>query len=75
MVQAIEGDGETQIRLAVKNDYDTILFGSFESSSIQSRVLEDDQITIYGLSTGLFSYDSTMGGTISISGVSIDKIE
>jgi predicted RNase H-like nuclease (RuvC/YqgF family) len=75
VVQVIEGDGTTQIRFAVNQDYDTILFAQFSSSVVTSRVLEDDVITIMGLSTGLITYDSTMGGKISIPGVAIDKIE
>jgi len=75
VVQVMEGDGITQIRFAVNDDYDTILFGEFDSSIIDSRVLEDDVITIMGLSVGLFTYESTMGGEISIPGVSIEKIE
>jgi regulator of protease activity HflC (stomatin/prohibitin superfamily) len=75
VVQVMEGDTETQIRLAVNDDYDTILFAAFDKSVVSSRVLEDDVITIMGLSSGLITYDSTMGGKISIPGVAIDKIE
>ncbi len=75
VVQVIEGDDSVQIRLAVNNDYDTILLGEYLSSTVSSRVLEDDQITIYGTSVGTISYKSTMGGTITIPGVYIDKID
>ena len=75
VIQVIEGDGETQVRIAINDNYDTILLGAFESSAVSSRVLEDDKITIYGTSTGLITYESTMGGSISIPGVVIDKID
>ncbi|WP_121609867.1 toxin regulator [Mesobacillus foraminis] len=75
VVQVIEGSGVTQIRLAVNDNYDTILFAEYDSSIIDSRILEDDMITIMGVSTGLLTYESTMGGEISIPGVSVDKIE
>jgi hypothetical protein len=75
VIQVMEGDGTTQIRLAVNDNYDTILFGEFDSSILDSRVLEDDVITIMGLSAGLITYESTMGGEISIPGVSIEKVE
>ncbi len=74
VVQVIEGD-ETQIRLAVDDDYDNILLGGYDKGIVSSRVLEDDMITIYGTSVGLISYESTMGGTITIPGVYIDKID
>ncbi|PYZ94815.1 toxin regulator [Salipaludibacillus keqinensis] len=75
VVQVIEGDGITQIRLAINDNYDTMLFAEFDSSIVDSRILEDDMITIMGLSTGLITYESTMGGQISIPGVSIEQIE
>ncbi|MDF2790686.1 MAG: toxin regulator, partial [Neobacillus sp.] len=75
VIQVIEGDGETQIRLAVNDDYDRVLFAAFDDSVVTSRVLENDTITIYGTSTGLITYDSTLGGKISIPGISIDKID
>lgn len=75
VVQVMEGDGITQIRLAVNDDYDTILFGEFDSTVVDSRILEDDTITIRGLSSGLMTYESTMGGSISIPGISIEQIK
>lgn len=75
VLQVMEGDGEIQIRLAVNDDYDTVLLGGYDASIVTSRVLEDDEITIYGTSVGLISYDSTMGGKITIPGVYIDKID
>ena len=75
VIQVIEGDGTVQIRLAVDDNYDTILFGEYASSIVSSRVLEDDYITIYGVSYGLITYQSTMGGNISIPGVIIEKID
>ncbi|MFJ7727887.1 toxin regulator [Neobacillus sp. NPDC097160] len=75
VVQVIEGSSTTQIRFAVNKDYDTILFGEFDKSVVSSRILEDDVITIMGVSSGLISYKSTMGGQISIPGLSIEKIE
>lgn len=75
VIQVIEGDAETQIRFAVNGNYDTILLGGYDSSIVKSRILEDNKITIYGVSIGLITYESTMGGEISIPGVTIDKIE
>jgi len=75
VIQVMEGDGITQIRLAVNDDYDTILLADFDSSVVDSRILEDDKITIMGFSTGIITYESTMGGQISIPGVLIEQIE
>lgn len=75
VIQVMEGDGITQIRLAVNDNYDTVLYGEFDVSILDSRILEDDTITVRGLSTGLLTYESTMGGSISIPGISIEQIE
>lgn len=75
VIQVMEGDGVTQLRIAVNDNYDTVIYGEFDASIVDSRVLEDDMITIRGLSTGLLTYESTMGGSISIPGISIEQID
>jgi flagellar biosynthesis GTPase FlhF len=74
VVQVMEGDGETQLRIAVDDNYDTILFVAYESTIISSRVLEDDFVTISGESLGLITYQSTMGGDISIPAMEVTAI-
>ena len=75
VVQVIEGDGETDLRIAVSGDYDTILYAAYDSSIVSSRVLEDDYITIYGVFWGNYSYQSTFGGQITIPAVLVDRID
>ena len=52
-----------------------MLYIEYEQKIVSSRVLENDIITIYGVSYGLFSYESTLGGTITIPCVIVDKID
>lgn len=75
VVQVVEGSDSVDIRLAVNDDYDTIVYAEYAKSTVSSRVLEDDEITIYGTSVGTISYQSTLGGTITIPGVYVDKID
>lgn len=75
VLQTMEGDSEIHIRLAVDDNYDTVLYGAYSSDLLSSRILEDDYITIYGTSLGLYSYESTMGATITIPAVWIEKID
>lgn len=73
VIQVLEGTTETQIRLAVNGDYDSVLYCSVPKSKTENtRILENDRITIMGISMGLLSYKSTMGGTITIPSVSVD---
>ena len=66
VIQVMEGDGETQVRLAVNGDYDNVILAAWVDGTTGSRVLYDDNITISGLSGGLLTYKSTMGGEITI---------
>ena len=75
VIQVLESDGYTELRIAVNSDYDNILYVSYDSSIVSSRVLEDDVITVMGISQGLLSYESTMGGVITIPYVLVDIIQ
>ncbi len=75
VAQVLEGDGTVDIRLAINGNYDQIVYLYYESSIVKSRVLEDDYITIYGVSQGLYTYQSTMGGQITIPLIFVDKID
>ncbi len=74
VVQLIEGEDEVQIRLAINGDYDSIIYCAYEPNIIDVRILEDDNVTIYGLSGGIITYESTLGGMISIPFVLVNHI-
>ena len=74
VAQVIEGDGTTELRIAVDGDYDDIIYGIYDNRILDSRLLEDDKIQFYGESCGIISYQSTLGATISIASISIYKI-
>ena len=74
VAQVIEGDGMTELRIAVDGDYDDIIYGIYDNRILDSRLLEDDKIQFYGESCGIISYQSTLGDTISIPSMSIYKI-
>ena len=75
VIQVMEGTDTIQIRLAVNGSYDNILLGEYSSNIVESRILEDDYITVYGVSAGLITYESTMGGNITIPSIAIAKID
>ncbi|WP_051411441.1 coiled-coil domain-containing protein [Ruminococcus flavefaciens] len=75
VIQVIEGTDEIQIRLAIDSNYDTVAYCGYNPSIVSSRVLNDDLITIYGISVGTISYESTLGGKITIPGIAVEKIE
>lgn len=75
VLQVIDGTDEVDIRLAVNDDYDDVLFCGYDPSITSQRVLENDTITIYGISANLYSYESTLGGVITIPAVWVQYIE
>ena len=75
VVQVMEDTDYIEIRLAVDGDYDTIIYGGYDSSIVDSRVLEEDTITIYGVSVGTVTYETVLGDTVTIPGVEIDRID
>ncbi len=67
VLQVMEEDDYTQIRLAVNGDYDNVILVDIDSDILNgSRVLEDDLVTASGTSVGTISYKSTMGGKITV---------
>ena len=68
VLQAMD-DSETglvSLRVATSGSYDDVVYVIYNSDIMESRVLEDDNITVYGTSTGIYSYESSGAGTISI---------
>ncbi|MCJ0570785.1 hypothetical protein MMJ61_01015 [Enterococcus cecorum] len=66
ILQVIEGSSSTEYRLAVNNDYDNVVYMSISNDDLPQRILEDDLVTVYGVSTGKITYESTLGGNITI---------
>lgn len=63
----MEGQNETQIRFNVNNNYkQTILCVIPKNLTSNNRILEKDKITISGISNGLYTYKSTLGGEITL---------
>ena len=74
VIQVIEGTSETQLRLAIGGDYDSIIFCRVpKAKTANMRILENDYITIMGKSNGLLTYESTMGGNITIPDISVSE--
>lgn len=74
IIQVMEGDSYTQYRFAIDEDYDKIMLIEIAKDVLDNtRILENDNVTIYGYSLGLFTYTSTLGGKITVPAVAVDK--
>lgn len=75
VIQVMEGDSETHFRIALKNGYDDVVFVVCDSSMLEQRILEDDRVTFYGVSYGLYTYESTLGKSVTLPLILADYIE
>ena len=69
------GDNMTYARIKINNDINTVMFITYMNDLLGYRLLEDDNITVYGTSCGIYSYKSVGAGTISIPWIHADIIE
>ena len=46
--------------------YDDVLYVTYNASSMKSRILEDDMVTLWGKADGLRTYQSILGASITI---------
>lgn len=75
VIQVVEGDTETDLRVAIDGDYNNVVLVVYDPTTRNTRILEDDKVTFYGLSLGTQSYTSTLGGKITVPLVQADKID
>lgn len=75
VLQVMEDDDETQLRLAVDGDYDNVILVDIDEDKLSgTRILEDDLVTVSGFSMGTMSYKSAMAGKITIPSMSTEII-
>lgn len=75
VIQVIEGEDEIQLRVAIGGDYNNVVLVTYDPSIRSSRILENDYITYYGTSLGTITYESTLGGGITVPAVLVTKIK
>lgn len=75
VVQVLEGTGKNNLRVAINGDYDKMMLVEYDPSIVSSRILDNDNVVLYGTSAGTTSYTSTMGQKITIPAMLADKIE
>lgn len=67
IVQVTNGsDGSVTLRVATSGNYDDIILVEYEYKDGQSKLLEDDRVTVYGTIYGDYTYESVMGAHITV---------
>lgn len=75
IIQVIQGEDSWQYRIATNDNYDKVMLIEIDSELLQSRILEDDYIRFYGTYMGEITYESALGGNITIPGVLVNHFE
>lgn len=75
VIQVIEGTTETNLRVATDGSYGDVVFVGYDPEIMGgTRVLEDDTVTVYGTCVGLYTYESTLGASVSVPGLYADSV-
>ena len=75
VLQVIEGKNSSEYRIAVEGDNDHIIYVFLDANSKTTRVLEDDNVTVYGQFDGTITYKSTTGVSITIPSCYANRID
>lgn len=77
VTQVLNADffGEVTARMNVDNDYNQNLYMVFDEDIIDYNLLENDEITVYGVFTGLYSYSSILGSAVTVPKIEVYIIE
>jgi hypothetical protein len=74
VLQIMQGNNLTQMRVAVDGDSDKTLFCEYYPESETINILENDWITVYGQCMGEYSYESVLGATITLPAMMVCRI-
>ncbi len=73
VIQVVEGD-VIIYRIITDDSYDQVWYIEYEPVPGESRILEEDTVTVYGIYYGIYSYESVMGGTISVPAIIAENV-
>lgn len=73
IIQIMQGYGYNQYRMAVDDDYDQVILIEISDDQLETNILEDDFITIQGVSFGNVEYETVIGAKKSVPGVIVDN--
>ena len=75
VLQVSDNGGERILRVASRGGYRDIVYAVIpETVNTMGNVLEDDTITMYGVCTGVETYTTIMGASVTIPSMRVEKI-
>lgn len=74
VIQVMEGWLDT-VSLRIEDSSGDVWYASYSYSDNESKILENDKVTVYGESTGTETYTTVLGNTQTIPSVDAEYIE
>lgn len=74
VLQVVEGIETNIYRIAMNGDSEKTFYVEYSPVDASSRILENDEVTLFGSFKGLYTYQSTLGGDITIPYCVAEKI-
>lgn len=75
ILQVLEDSGYAVFRISSKGKYDDVVYCLYVIPENYKRFLEDDDVTVYATSLGIYTYETIMGGTVTLPYCLIDHIQ
>lgn len=69
-----EGTYSNEIRMSTDGNYDDVIFISYDPGKLDVRVLEDDNITVCGKFSKMYTYTTVLGSSVTVPLVYVDII-
>lgn len=74
MEEKSSGFTYTAMRIATKGNWDNVVYVLYLRPDGENRILEDDRVTVYGSSTGLYTYETVMGAEVTLPQFMADSV-
>lgn len=75
ILQVMPSEKFTQYRMAVDGNYDQMVLLEINNKDLDVNILEDDYITVYGMSRGNIEYQTVFGANKTAPAISVHKFE
>ncbi len=69
-----EGSTISELRMSTSGKYDDVILISYDPRALDVRILEDDNITVYGTFSKIQTYTTVLGSNLSVPLVYVDII-
>ena len=75
VIQKSDGyGGHVTLRVATRGSYKDVFYIEYNTSAIETSIIEKDKVTIYGICTGTTTYTTVMGASVTIPSINPEKI-